>query len=111
MSKTPLTLEQEIKKQLLDQTGHAFWGFLTGFAPLGMATLTGFGQLGVTAGWISGAVMLAGSGCYWTRRERLQAEDGSRMWWDPLLDNGVFWVFVAAGAISSRFILLGGTTP
>lgn len=105
-----LTLLEEIQKQSLDQAGHAVWGFLTGFAPLGMSILTWLASIGTTPGWCAGSVMLAGSGWYWTRRERIQAANGSRKWWDPILDNAVFWVFVMAGAIVSRLALFGGTT-
>jgi len=83
----------ETKKQVIDQAAHALWGMATGGVPL-VAGLAPF-----AASWMVGVAVACGSAWFWTHRERLQFRNGAHIWWDPLLDNGVFWVSVGMGAI------------
>jgi hypothetical protein len=54
-------------------------------------------------------MMGVGASCfsawYWSHRERNQFFDGAHVWWDPLLDNAVFWVAVFIGAVAGGLIL------
>jgi hypothetical protein len=81
----------ELRKQIIDQWAHTLWGLATGSAPaIGMWAL---GRPGL----VFGVALACGSGWLWTRRERLQFRNGAHIWWDPVLDNSVFWAGVAVG--------------
>lgn len=88
----------ELTKQLVDQPLHLVWGAATG------ATLIS-SVLWVENPWTL-LMMLgaAGSGWYWTRRERLQFRDGAHVSWDPALDNGVFWIGLVGGSALAHFL-------
>ena len=84
MSK-PTTFGGELWKQTRDQFAHGVWGAAAGALPW---LLFRFAPSRVA---LVGAVVAAGSGWFWTRRERLQFADGARKPWDPMLDNTVYW--------------------
>jgi hypothetical protein len=102
------TPKQELKKQLIDQFAHFWWGAATGALP-GVAGW-GFAYVGPaasTAGYSLGVLLAVGSIGGWILREKEQASDGSHVWWDPWLDSGVFVVSVIGGVLGSLLLALG----
>ncbi len=89
----------ETKKQIVDQIAHALWGVGTGVTPF----IVSWGL--PTVGLPMGLAAACFSAWYWTHRERNQFFDGAHVWWDPLLDNGVFWVSVFLGVLISALVV------
>ena len=94
------TPEEERRKQWKDQSAHALWACGTALTPF----LAGrfLGDFGVVLGLMTSGV----SDWYWTHRERNQFRDGAHVWWDPLLDNGVYWTFRVLVTVSAYFVFL-----
>lgn len=90
----------ETKKQIIDQIAHSLWGLATGVTPFVVAWGIPFAM-----GWAMGLAASCFSAWYWSHRERNQFYNGAHVWWDPLLDNGVFWVSVFLGAVAGGLML------
>jgi hypothetical protein len=109
------TPKQELKKQLIDQFAHFWWGAATGALP-GVAGW-GFAYVGPaasTAGYSLGVLLAVGSIGGWILREKEQGRDGSHLLWegapewlDPALDSAVFLVAIIAGVLGSLLLALG----